>query len=638
MAVPVGHRDAFRVGLRGIATGSARVERRLVSVVALVLVLLVSAGVAGSSTVRAVPTPLKAVFIVGPTHDLTDSNLQEAETLAQAAESYGMDVRRVFHPAATWDNVLANVQGANLVVYMGHGYGWPSPYPPFREKYQDGIGINEYEGGPKTDPDYYGAKLIRENWHLAPNAIVFLNHLCYAAGNAEPGMAIPSWDIARQHVDNMASGYLTAGARAVFAYSMQRFLRSLGQLFTTDLTIDEIFRTPGSRPRAYYGWIGADPRYFDSVRVPGARNLLDPDPNDGFLRAVSGDLTMTAGQWRGEEPGTWTAPAFQDVPPTPQGLTGNAYDNRVVQLSWQPVTVNYFGGATYQVLRNSKVIASTGSATTWTDQPATAGSYTYQVRAIDPVRVKSDLSTPVTILAVENAGATPPPTPTLSPTDAPIPTPTDAPSATAAPTAGPTAAPTATPTAAPSPGSDPVPPASVSASALPGLQAAISWTPGAAAANPVNYRIYRDGYFIGATTSLSKVSTLWLPGTYRYQVQTVDATGARSVRSVSALVSVYVDGTPTDVRDVTPPTTPAGMTTQSLGSFRVELSWQPSTDTGPTAVGYLVMRGRLPVARVSTPYFVDQPAKSGTYSYKIIAFDGYGNLAYSVRVAGVAAP
>ena len=380
------------MGSRGIAKGSSRVGRRLVSVVALVVVMLASAGVAGSNIVRAVPGPLKAVFIVGPTHDLTDSNLQEAETLAQVAESYGMDVRRVFHPNATWDNVMANVQGANLVVYMGHGYGWPSPYPPFREKYQDGIGINEYEGGPMTDPDYYGGKLIRENWHLAPNAIVLLNHLCYAAGDGEPGMAIPSWDIARQRVDNMAAGYLTAGARAVFAYSIQRYIKTLGLLFTTNETIDDIFKTPGAHPRAYYGWIGADPRYFDSVRVPGARNLLDPDPADGFLRAVSGDLTMTAAQWRGEEPGTWTAPAFQAVPPTPQGLTGHAYDNRVVQLSWQPVTVNYFGGATYKIFRNGKGLGSVGTATTWMDQPATAGSYSYQVMAIDPVRVLSELS------------------------------------------------------------------------------------------------------------------------------------------------------------------------------------------------------------------------------------------------------
>ena len=70
----------------------------------------------------------KAVFIVGPTGSLTNTDLTDAEKMAEQAEAAGMEVHRVFFPHATWDNVLANIQNANLVVYMGHGYGWPSPY------------------------------------------------------------------------------------------------------------------------------------------------------------------------------------------------------------------------------------------------------------------------------------------------------------------------------------------------------------------------------------------------------------------------------------------------------------------------------------------------------------------------------
>ena len=58
-----------------------------------------------SSTAAADATPhqLKAVFIVGPTGTLTSMDLTDAESLAEVAESYGMDVRRVFFPHATWD-------------------------------------------------------------------------------------------------------------------------------------------------------------------------------------------------------------------------------------------------------------------------------------------------------------------------------------------------------------------------------------------------------------------------------------------------------------------------------------------------------------------------------------------------------
>ena len=108
-------------------------------------------------------TALKAVFIVGPTNSLTQTNLTDAESLAQVAESYGMDVRRVFFPHATWENVLANIQGANLVVYMGHGYGWPSPYTKtLTESRQDGMGLNTFDGSSTSQYTYYGANVLKQ--------------------------------------------------------------------------------------------------------------------------------------------------------------------------------------------------------------------------------------------------------------------------------------------------------------------------------------------------------------------------------------------------------------------------------------------------------------------------------------------
>ena len=156
--------------------------------------------------------------------------------MAEQAEAAGMEVHRVFFPHATWDNVLANIQDANLVVYMGHGYGWPSPY------------TNVLTESP---PGRHGPQHVRRQWpervhvlrrleaasesiHLAPNAIVYLNHLCYAAGNGEPGMAIPDVDLARQRVDNMASGWLSIGARAVFAFGWWQKLNYPAALMNTE--------------------------------------------------------------------------------------------------------------------------------------------------------------------------------------------------------------------------------------------------------------------------------------------------------------------------------------------------------------------------------------------------------------------
>jgi hypothetical protein len=74
-----------------------------------------------------------------------------------------------------------------------------------------------------------------------------------------------------------------------------------------------------------------------------------------------------------------------------------------VRLTWQPVEVNYFGGATYKVFRNGKSLGNVGKVTTWTDRPAYVGTYTYQVLAVDPARAKSALSASVTVRAVLQA-------------------------------------------------------------------------------------------------------------------------------------------------------------------------------------------------------------------------------------------
>jgi hypothetical protein len=248
-------------------------------------------------------TQLKAVFVVGPTHEQTQGNLDSAEWMARQAEAAGMDVRRVFFPHATWENVLAQAQGANLLVYMGHGYGWPSPYTKtLTESRQDGMGLNAFDGSGPAEYKYYGATPIRQNIRLAPNAVVVLMHGCYTAGSGEPGMANPSVDVARQRVDNFASGFLAAGAGAVFALAWGTRIDLPLTLMTTDQTMDGVFRTPGDH-------VGFNDMYFDSVRTPGTKNHLDPSSDGSYHRAISGRLNMTTAEWR--------AGAGQMVPPPP---------------------------------------------------------------------------------------------------------------------------------------------------------------------------------------------------------------------------------------------------------------------------------------------------------------------------------
>ena len=89
--------------------------------------LVASFAFAGTANAGVAAAP-KVVIIVGPTGFLTDSYRSSADGIASAAESAGAQVEKVYSPKATWANVRAAVEGANIIVYLGHGNGFPNPY------------------------------------------------------------------------------------------------------------------------------------------------------------------------------------------------------------------------------------------------------------------------------------------------------------------------------------------------------------------------------------------------------------------------------------------------------------------------------------------------------------------------------
>jgi flagellar hook assembly protein FlgD len=290
----------------------------------------------------------KAVIVVGPVGYQTAEYIKYARLLvASLAKSPDIDITLILPPHATWDAVVANANGADFFSYLGHGNGWPSPMPPAQEDGKDGMGLNPTDGDtnnyhvkyyganfmiggqrcsvgipvPTNKADCTAAKGLFKDYgagiRLAPNAIVLLNHLCYSAGNASPGMPLPSQDVAFQRVDNFASGFLAVGARAVVALGWQPGEDLTNALINQHMTMDEFFMWKdgeGTDPKyqPWHGWIGWKPNvYLDSVRTPGAVVHLDPHPTEGHLRGITGDLSFTFDEWWGvSEP-----PPIVDEPP-----------------------------------------------------------------------------------------------------------------------------------------------------------------------------------------------------------------------------------------------------------------------------------------------------------------------------------
>jgi hypothetical protein len=90
----------------------------------------------------------KVAIIVGPVAELTDNYRSSADRVAADAVAAGATVVKAYSPNATWANVLAAVNGANVIVYFGHGNGSPNPYSGWTEwpDRVNGWGLNMQAG------------------------------------------------------------------------------------------------------------------------------------------------------------------------------------------------------------------------------------------------------------------------------------------------------------------------------------------------------------------------------------------------------------------------------------------------------------------------------------------------------------
>lgn len=263
--------------------------------VAIALVALVVAGLgvlspAAATPARAAEVNPKVVIIVGATGSVTSMYRSYGDELYNEAIKYTTNVVKVYSPNATWAAVKAAVNGASIVVYLGHGNGWPSPYG--NDAYyttKDGFGLNyDVNGdGKLTDSElkYYGEPSIK-TLTPAPNAVVLLFHLCYASGNSEPGMAEPTLSVARQRADNYAAAFQAAGAKAVIAIGHSHDPYYISALFSSRQSIKDYWtKAPHFNNHVLT---------YASERTPGATELLDPDyaTPSGFWRSLTGDMTL----------------------------------------------------------------------------------------------------------------------------------------------------------------------------------------------------------------------------------------------------------------------------------------------------------------------------------------------------------
>ena len=298
-----------------------------------------------------------------------------------------------------------------MFVYLGHGYGYPSPYRPvLSTSVQDGMGINGTGGIDDNDLKYYGESLVASEIRFAKNAVVILSGLCYAAGSSESGDPAPSIPVAKERVDNFASGWIKAGARVVIADSwVSSVVYDIQKIFTTNQTFGQVWN---NAPNHH-----ASEQPFIPVRNPQYDGRVDPE--SGFYRSFVGAMDMLTTDVLAGATAASTTAATDAVAPElwsvdgPRALTPN-FDGQADRLS---LLARYSETVTWSAqLKNSDgdvVRTQTGSghqaALSWdlkvSGVLAPDGDYTWNLSGTDAAgNGAADASGPFTIAGQATPG------------------------------------------------------------------------------------------------------------------------------------------------------------------------------------------------------------------------------------------
>ncbi len=157
---------------------------------------------------------------------------------------------------------------------------------------------------------------------------------------------------------------------------------------------------------------------------------------------------------------------------------------------------------------------------------------------------------------------------------------------------------------------------------------ALSWTAATDNVGVAGYRLLRDGAPLAELGGSARGYTdagLASDASHTYTLMAVDGAGNLGPESVVQVKLTSVD--------VTAPSAPLGLSAVALSRRRISLTWQPSIDNQAGALSYRVFRGRIRIATVTTARYLDRPAVSGWYKYRVKAVDASGNVSsFSVAV------
>ena len=313
--------------------------------------------------------PLKAILIVGPIDGdsgaWTESEKDNMELAATELEANGVTVHRFYTPDNDWDQITQAAEGAHFLLYRGHGVYWgPLPTPTV--------------GGFSLKSRFVSSDDIRQDLHLAPNAIVML-YGCFTAGTSSLDGTDIGIEEACRRVTQYSDPFFDVGAAGYYANwygnAFQMFLRylfagdTLGGAYESYLDFNPatVHRTTHADHSSMALWVDKDYRdeYWQynnafsglpdetlaslfapptlgnipdtllfSYSIPGGQLL--PTTHQVTPLNVGGDTPLT---WTITTDGDWfTATPQNGITPGPFWITPTAFDTGTVTTYTGAVT------------------------------------------------------------------------------------------------------------------------------------------------------------------------------------------------------------------------------------------------------------------------------------------------------------
>jgi hypothetical protein len=286
--------------------------------------LAVGASLGSAAPAAALDGSPRVAIIVGPVGEaLTPVYLELAEAVEEAAEAHGAAIATAYSPEATPERVLEAVEGAHIVVYFGHGFGYPNPYGgPLDESVQNGWALQ----GPNargTHEDsvadgtlaHHGAAWIAEHARPAPGFVMIYSNACYAPGASEPNLAPATADEATERAGHYSETLLEGDASAVFATDFYRGAAAL---------VDRLLEAPDATYRDVFA---ADAHFAADGLTTGEHPFVDGSElwlhRSPYFGGVLDFWYAFAGDPEGSAASSW-ADGARDADGRPDDVTGIA--------------------------------------------------------------------------------------------------------------------------------------------------------------------------------------------------------------------------------------------------------------------------------------------------------------------------